>query len=79
MKLIDIDKSIYELTSKYPELIEILKEIGFKDVGSPLMLKTAGKVMTIPKGCKMKGFELAKVIENLKENGFEVTGGKGVV
>lgn len=72
MKAIDINKNIYELTETYPEIIEILKDMGFKDVANPLMRKTAGKVMTIPKGCKMKGIELSAVIEKLSENGFEV-------
>jgi translation initiation factor 1 (eIF-1/SUI1) len=79
MKFIDINKSIFELTSEYPELIEIMKEIGFKDISNPFALKTAGKVMTIPKGCKMKGYELNDVVKKLKDNGFEVTGGEGVI
>lgn len=30
MKEIDLKKSVYELTAAYPELIDILKGLGFK-------------------------------------------------
>jgi hypothetical protein len=71
MKTIDIGKNIYELTESYPEIIDILKDIGFKDLANPLMRKTAGKVMTLPKGCSMKGIDLGMVIRKLSENGFD--------
>ena len=29
MKEINLEKSVYELTEAYPELIDILKELGF--------------------------------------------------
>ncbi len=33
MKEIDLKKSVYELTKTYPELIDILKELGFLGAG----------------------------------------------
>lgn len=35
MKRLDLSKSVYELTEEYPELIDILKELGFPGVKNP--------------------------------------------
>lgn len=72
MKTLDINKSIYELTESYPELIDILKDMGFKDITNPFMRRTAGKVMTIAKGCNMKGMDMDDVIKKLSDKGFDV-------
>lgn len=72
MKEVDLKKSVYELTESYPELIDILKELGFLGVVSPVVRKTIGRVTTIPQGCKKQGKDLDEVIKNLEENGFKV-------
>jgi hypothetical protein len=72
LKLIDLKKNVYELTETYPELIEVLKEMGFLGVANPIAKKTLGKVTTIPQGCKKQGKDLNEVIKKLKELGFEV-------
>jgi multimeric flavodoxin WrbA len=66
MKSIDINKSIYELTEEYPELIDVLREIGFKDITNPFSRKTAGKVMTLTKGCRMKDMDIDEVLKKLR-------------
>ncbi len=73
MKLIDLKKNVYELTETYPELIEILKGMGFLGVANPIARKTLGKVITIPQGCKKIGKDLNEVIKKLKELGFKVS------
>ncbi len=72
LKLIDLKKNVYELTETYPELIEVLKEMGFLGVANPIARKTLGKVTTIPQGCKKQGKDLNEVIKKLKELGFKV-------
>lgn len=72
LKHIDLNKNVYELTETYPELIEILKEMGFLGVANPIARKTLGKLTTIPKGCKKQGKDLNDVIKKLKELGFKV-------
>lgn len=72
MKEIDLNKSVYELTETYPELIEVLKELGFLGVVNPVLRKTIGRVTTILQGCEKQGKDLNEVIEKLKEAGFEV-------
>ncbi|MBM3701205.1 MAG: DUF1858 domain-containing protein [Actinobacteria bacterium] len=72
MKKIFLNKSVYELTEEYPELISILKEMGFLGVANPVVRNTLGRKMTIPGGCKKQGKQLEDVISKLIENGFEI-------
>lgn len=72
MKEIDLEKSLYELTKTYPELIDILKELGFLGVINPVLRNTIGRKVTIPQGCEKQGINLAEVISRLEENGFGV-------
>lgn len=74
MKYIDLNKSVYELVSEYPELIDIMCELGFTEIKKPAMLKSVGRFMTIPKGAKVKGIEMIDVILALKNNGFTFDG-----
>lgn len=72
MKEIDLKNSVYELTEAYPELFQILKELGFLGVANPLVRKTLGRVTTIPQGCEKQGKDLNEVIKKLEEKGFSV-------
>lgn len=73
-KILDLDKSVAVLCRENPELKEVLAEIGFTEITNPAALATVAKFMTIPKGAMIKGFDLAKVVNKLKEKGYEVTG-----
>ncbi len=72
MKKIDFTKNVFDLTEEYPELIEILKSLGFLGVANPIARKTLGKATTIPAGCKKMRVDLQEVIKNLEEKGFVV-------
>ncbi len=74
MKELDLKKSVYELTETYPELIGILKELGFLGVANPVARNTLGRMTTIPQGVEKMKQDLNKVIAKLKEAGFEVKG-----
>lgn len=73
-KKIDFSRSVYELTKEYPELIDIMKGLGFSEITKPFKLHTVGKMMTIPKGAKMMNIEMLDIIKTLTENGFEIAG-----
>ncbi|MCR5415228.1 MAG: DUF1858 domain-containing protein, partial [Pseudobutyrivibrio sp.] len=49
-KIIDLTKSVYDLCQEFPEVKDIMLELGFKDITNPVALNTMGRVMTIPKG-----------------------------
>ena len=72
MKEIDLNKSVYDLTETYPELIAILKDLGFLGVGNAVARNTLGRITTIPQGCEKQGKDLAEVVRKLEEEGFSV-------
>lgn len=73
MKKIDLTKSVFDLTEESPELIDILKELGFLGAANPVVRNTLGRLTTIPEGCKKQGKDLNEVIKVLKEKGFEAS------
>ena len=60
-KMIDFNKTVNELCTEDPFVIEVMKEIGFEQIIKPGMLQTAGRVMTIAKGARMRGIDLNKI------------------
>ena len=57
-KIINLNDSIYEINNKYPEIKEILYNLGFTDIVKPGMINTAGRFMTLKKGSQMKKIDL---------------------
>jgi len=74
-KVIDLKKSVYELIKQYPEIADIMKSIGFESISDPLMVNTAGRYMTIPKGAAIKNINLDTVIKEFEAKGFTVIKG----
>lgn len=73
-RTIDMSRSVYELVSEYPELQDIMAELGFTEIKKPAMLHSVGKLMTIPRGAKMKNIPMDQVITALMEHGFTLSG-----
>ncbi|HAT71701.1 MAG TPA: hypothetical protein DCS63_02665 [Elusimicrobia bacterium] len=71
-KIIDLDKTLYDLTARYPETIDILFELGFMGVKNPVMRETHGRQMTVRTGCGHLGLDLGAVTAALKARGFTV-------
>lgn len=71
-KNIDLNKPVRDLCTEYPEIIPIMQELGFENITKPGMLQTAGRVMTIPNGCRMKGISLNTVKETFQNHGFTI-------
>lgn len=71
-KILDLSKTVYELCREYPEIIDIMKDLGFESIANPAMLNTAGRFMTIEKGAEMKKIDLEKVKEAFINNGFTI-------
>ena len=67
-KKLDLSKSVYDLVKEYPEVTEIMKSLGFSEITNKLMLNSVGKIMTIPKGAKMKGVSMAILLKVLSKN-----------
>ncbi len=71
-KTADLNRTLYDLTTEYPELIDILFDLGFMGVKNPVMRESHGKQMTVKTGCGHLGLDLARVEAALKAKGFEV-------
>lgn len=73
-KVIDLSKSVYQIVIEYPELKEIMVELGFSEITKKAMLHSVAKIMTIPKGAAMKNISMDKIIDAFITAGFEVAG-----
>ena len=73
-KEIDLTRSVYELVTDHPELADIMAELGFSEVKKPAMLHSVGKLMTIPKGAKMKNIPMEQIVMTLIQNGYVLAG-----
>jgi len=71
-RTIDLEKTVYEICSEYPETKDILDRLGFHDIMKPGILNTVGKLMTIPRGAAMRSLDLSKVVSELQAGGFEI-------
>lgn len=71
-KVIDLHRPVKEVCEEYPEIVPIMKELGFHRITNPVMLNTVGKVMTIYKGAMMQKIPLDKIKETFQNHGFRV-------
>lgn len=71
-KTLDLSRTVHDLVADYPELKDVMASIGFPDIAKPMALNSVGRVMTIPKGCAIKGYDLAEVKAELEAAGFTV-------
>ena len=72
MQSINLDDSILNIISHYPEVKDILFDIGFKDIIKPGMLQTVGRIMTLRKGSIMKSIDLNIIIKAFNDKGYTI-------
>lgn len=72
-KRINLEKPVHDICREYPEVIEIMKELGFENITNPAMLNTVGRYMTISKGAAVKGINLDKIREVFAEKGYVIS------
>lgn len=71
-KKIDFSKTVYELCKEDPQVIEIMKELGFEQITNPASLNTVGRFMTLPKGAAMRGIDLERIKDEFIKRGYEL-------
>ncbi|BCG60686.1 DUF1858 domain-containing protein [Paenibacillus sp. URB8-2] len=69
-KTLSINESIFDLVSRDPEVMDIMIELGFRDIAKPGMLQTAGRFMTLTKGIKLKKMDIDTVKQTFRRHGF---------
>lgn len=74
-KELDLQKTVAELVAEFPELKRAMAEIGFEEIENPMVVHVMGRVMTLPKGAAVKGFDLEYVVRELKKRGFTIKEG----
>ncbi len=72
MKKIDPNWTIYQALQKFPEIEDVLYEIGFEGVKNPIMKNTHAKIMTLKKGIEFLKVDKAKMKEKLNSIGFDI-------
>lgn len=73
-KILDLQKSVYELCEEDEGIIQVLAEAGFSEITRPGMLATAGRFMTIPKGAAMKRIHPEVIRKIFTEHGYIIKG-----
>lgn len=73
-KKLDLTKTVFELTQEYPELIDIMAGLGFTEITKKPVLNSVGKIMTIPKGARMKNIPMMDVVTAFMAAEFELVG-----
>ncbi len=71
-KIIDLNNNVASLCDSYPELIDILKDLGFSKITNPITRKSIGRFMTIRNAAKMHNIDLDIIITKLEDNGFMI-------
>lgn len=74
VKTVDVSRTIHELTTDHPELVDILKSLGFAGVSNPVLRATVGRTMTLRDGCRKLGLDLHHVAAALVDHGYTVIG-----
>ena len=78
-KILDLDKSVASLVKEYPEVADIMFDLGFTEIKNPAMLASVGRIMNLKKGSQMKKIPMEKIVRAFREKGFEITdGGKSL-
>ena len=74
-KILDLDKSVASLVKEYPEVTDIMADLGFTEIKNPAMLASVGRIMNLKKGSQMKKIPMEKIVRAFREKGFEITDG----
>ncbi|MFA9396738.1 MAG: DUF1858 domain-containing protein [Clostridiaceae bacterium] len=70
-KIIDSSKTIYELAKENNDFIEIMKKLDFEAITEAKMINSAGRIMTLSKGAKMKNINIDIIKNEFEKRGYE--------
>ncbi|GAA3631315.1 iron-sulfur cluster assembly protein [Lactobacillus hamsteri] len=71
-KVIDFSVPIKKLAEEYPDFVQIMYECGFTRIKIPGLLKTVGRVMTVPLGAQAMKLDLNKIKQAFEDKGYKV-------
>ena len=73
MLQININETFYNITQAYPNLKDVLIELGFKPMANMQTYQTVGRVITLKKALQHIGLSPDQAQKILNEKGLEVT------
>lgn len=74
-KILDLDKSVASLVKEYPEVADIMADLGFTEIKNPAMLASVGRIMNLKKGSQMKKIPMEEIVRAFRQKGFEIRDG----
>ncbi|BFH71165.1 hypothetical protein J27TS7_49530 [Paenibacillus dendritiformis] len=77
-KTLDLTKTVYDLCASDSDMIRMMQSLGFEQIANPVVLNTAGRIMTIPRGAKTKGIDMDVIIDTFEREGYRVIGREGI-
>lgn len=69
---IQMQDTVQEIVEKCPKAIDVLRSLGFDQITNPIMLRTMGKIMTLPKVSRAKNVPLETIIEAFLKEGITI-------
>lgn len=72
--IINLNQTVKEICTTYPEVKEILIELGFKPLAKPLLFNALASKTTLKSGARIARIPLELVIQTLQWNGYEIKG-----
>lgn len=72
MHTISLQDTVYDVIKTYPEVREILIDLGFTPLRDDAMLHTAGRMMTIGRAAKQFGLSYETIDHAMKIHGFQL-------
>lgn len=72
MKTININNKLYDIIVEYPEVKEIMANLGFTNILNPVMLNTMGRVMTLKNGAMTKNISIETLQTEFTKYGYQL-------
>ena len=71
-KTVRLDETLFEVTERFPALVEVLYEAGFMGVKNEAMRTSHGRQMTLRSGCGHLGLNEGALKAALEAKGYTV-------
>ena len=70
MEKFSLDDKVYDVITKYPDIVSVFKQLGFDQITNPVMLNSVGKVMTLRKAALSRKVSFEQLDETFRKSGY---------
>jgi len=71
-KVISLTDSIFNIVSKYEEVVKVMEILGFEGMTNKSTITTVGRIITLKKGAKFKKIDIQIIKDEFEKHGFIV-------